>query len=139
MKPRYNAHCEFHPDCESRPSDSAELAGSTLQFMRELRPREVPFAALRIERVIKFLKIPTKPLIGTGERKRRPHCVSRRAGHETLWRSAKPAKHEERVLAGGITAFRHASERRRANWVIAALRVQRRRLIPQLLGNTLPT
>ena len=36
---------------------------------RELRPCEAPFAALRIERDIEFLKIPTKPLIGTGERK----------------------------------------------------------------------
>ena len=62
--------------------------------MRELRPCEAPFAALRIERVIEFLKIPTKPLIGTDERKCRPLCVSRRAGHEALWRAAQPATHE---------------------------------------------
>jgi hypothetical protein len=35
--------------------------------MRELQPCETPFAALRIERLIEFLKIPTKPLIGTDE------------------------------------------------------------------------
>ena len=107
--------------------------------MRELRPCEAAFAALGIERLIEFLKIPTKPLIGTGERKCSPVCVSRRAGHEALWRAAQPAKHKKRMLTCGVPPFRHACERRRTNWVIVTLRVQCRGLIPQLLGNTLPT
>ena len=91
--------------------------------MRELRPCEAPFAALRIERVIEFLKVPTKPLIGTGERKCRALCS--RAGHKALWRAAKPAKHKKRMLAGGVPPFRHACERRRTNWVIVTSRVKR--------------
>jgi hypothetical protein len=107
--------------------------------MRELRPCEAPFAALRVERVIEFSKIPTKPLIGTDEGKCRRLCVCRRAGHEALWRAAQPAKHKKRMLAGGVPAFRHASERRRTNWVIVTLRIKRFGLIPYFLGNTLPT
>src|SRR5271155_4201039 len=98
--------------------------------MSELRPCEAPCAALRIERIIEFWKIPTKPLIGTDERKCRPLCVSRRAGHEAFWRAIQPAKHKKRMLAGGVPPFRHTCERRRTNWVIVASRVKRCGLMP---------
>src|SRR5271155_789807 len=98
--------------------------------MRQLRPCETPFATLGIKRRIEFLKIPTKPLIGTDERKCRPLCVSRRAGHEAVWRAAQPAKHKKRMLAGGVPPLRHSCERRRTNWVIVASRVKRCGLMP---------
>src|SRR5262249_44279108 len=79
--------------------------------------------ALRIKRVIEFLKVPTKALIGTGTRKRGSARIIRRTWHETLWCAVQPAKHEERMLAGGIPSFCHAGEGRRADSLRRALSV----------------
>src|SRR5262249_16242163 len=105
-EPHYDAHCESHTDRESRPVYSAELTGSAVQLVRELRPCQPPFAAPRIECLIELSKIPTKPLIGAGNRKRGSLRIDHRACHETLWRATQPAKHKECMLACGVLPFR---------------------------------
>ena len=51
----------------------------------------------------------------------------------------EPTKHEERVLAGRRATRLQSLDRSAAQWVIAtALRVEIRRLLPQMVGELVP-
>ena len=77
-----------------------------------MAPCKGPVTALRIKRVIEFLKVPTKALIGTGTRKRGSARIIRRTWHETLWCAVQPAKHEDYELGRWEALLRYCDDGR---------------------------
>jgi hypothetical protein len=136
-EPLCDPHREVHVRETSR-SQIRQPARRAVEFVRQLRPREIALAALLVERCMSLLQVPSKPAISPCLRQCHIAHVDNLTCQEVLRRTAKPPQHEQRILAGGCPSLCQSRDRSSAQWMICSLCVEFRRLLPQFVGEGTP-